>query len=253
MIKQFNPLVMLQPRVGNIKGIITIEGNIGAGKSTSIELIDMDTYNGIDIIFISEPDYTSCIKLPEEYRDLTNEKLPDTSILQYFYNDMRKYSFQFQVHAYCKRCDAIWRRIEELVNTDKEYIIITERSVISDKEIFTKNMIAEGIFPVEMIETYDMFWTQIAGKIAGLIKGMVYLRASINTIMERIDKRQRIEESAIEKEYIEQLNQRHEKMIEKYKDKMRVVDIDWNMNRTEQEIKEEMTTVIREMIDYICQ
>lgn len=213
---------------------------------------------GYDILYVPEPDYTEEIDIPEEYLDLIPENVNThyPSVLQMFYdsiidNSKDNFTFQFQVHAFCKRSNAIWEKILDVIQSGRPYIIITERSVISDKEIFTKNLIDSGSFPYSMISTYDLFWNQMAGKIAQHIKAMVYIKVSTENIEDRIRTRNRCEETGIPKHYLDDLNNRHDKMLEKYQHSMITRVVDWNMNMCKLEIQETITSILKNVITCI--
>ena len=107
--------------------IISIEGNIGSGKSTFFNYCRAQMYDRTDIIFVEEP-----VDVWESIKDSNG-----ISLLQQFYNHPYEYAFCFQMTAYISRLvrlkDAI-KRAEEIGAT----AIITERCVYTDYNVFTK-------------------------------------------------------------------------------------------------------------------
>ena len=138
--------------------IISIEGNIGSGKSTLLENLRKYYSNNVCIIFLREP--------VDDW-----EKIKDNdgnTMLKKFYADQEKYSFAFQMMAYISRLKIlrdIIKKIEDervilLQNRFKEiienynkqqetfelpkYVIITERSLYTDKYVFAKMLHDQG-------------------------------------------------------------------------------------------------------------
>ena len=107
--------------------IISIEGNIGSGKSTVIENLKK-CYNGSkDIYFLEEP-VSEWIKI----KDNTGK-----NIIEKFYEDQKEYSFSFQMMAYISRLSMLKKAIEHCLNNNIN-IIICERSLQTDKNVFCK-------------------------------------------------------------------------------------------------------------------
>ena len=113
--------------------IISIEGNIGSGKSTLTELLSrqLKSIEGIgSIVYLQEP-----VKEWEDIRD--NE---GRTMLEKFYSDQHRYAFSFQMMAYISRVASLRRE----VSRSFAGIIITERSVETDREVFARMMYDEG-------------------------------------------------------------------------------------------------------------
>ena len=103
----------------------SIEGNIGSGKSTLIEILK----NQKNILFLPEP------------VDSWNE-IKDTSgvtILEKYYQDQKRYAFPFQMMAYITRINLI-----KNMNFPPDSIVISERSIYTDREIFAKMLYESG-------------------------------------------------------------------------------------------------------------
>ena len=105
--------------------IYTIEGNIGSGKSTLLEFLkDELTISNQKIIYMKEP-----VDEWEEIKDSAGN-----TMLQKFYENQEKYSFPFQMMAYISRLNLMKETIEQNPNA----IIISERSLYTDKYVFAK-------------------------------------------------------------------------------------------------------------------
>ena len=105
--------------------IISIEGNIGSGKSTFIKKLEehWNSSSQLDekrIFFLSEP--------VDEWLTIKDEN--DEHILSKFYNDQEKYSFTFQMMAYISRLNKLKQAIE-MLKLKKNDEIITERSLMT--------------------------------------------------------------------------------------------------------------------------
>ena len=125
--------------------IISIEGNIGTGKSTFLENLESKIYTNQkqskSILFLKEP-----VDIWESIKDENGH-----TILEKFYKDQRRYAFTFQVMAYISRLSLLKRAIKE--NPECKVIII-ERSLIADKNIFMQMLYDDG--QVEQME-YEIY------------------------------------------------------------------------------------------------
>jgi len=157
-------------------------------------------------------------------------------MLGLYYSDQKNFSFPFQVNAYCSRITVLYEKMEEIIRkgeAEKQYVIITERSILSDKEIFTKMLIKSGLFPLHLIQTYDMFWNMVAGRLSKYIKSVIFLDVNMDNITYRINKRSRQEETgdlSIPVDYLISLGDRYRKMEEEYQGKIPFQHIDWNLS-----------------------
>ena len=104
--------------------IISIEGNIGSGKSTLVDYLK-NNYTDKNIVYLQEP--------VDEWNNIKDEN--NITILEKFYANQTKYSFAFQMMAYISRLDLLRNSIKNNPNS----IIITERSLFTDKYVFAKS------------------------------------------------------------------------------------------------------------------
>ena len=93
--------------------IITLEGNIGAGKSTFLEKLKMRYASRTDVLFLQEP-VDTWTKIQQDGKTL----------LELFYENQKKYSFPFQVLAYTTRLDQIEQAIFEAKCKGKTIIVM---------------------------------------------------------------------------------------------------------------------------------
>lgn len=171
--------------------LISIEGNIGSGKSTVLKLLKQNCDKSI--VFIDEP--------VSEWQ--TIEDSSGKNILELFYADKKKYSFTFQILAYITRL----RKILDVIKNNQDKIIIMERSIYTDKFVFAK-MLYENKF-IEDIEwkTYNYWFDTF--KNSTKLDGIVYVNTKPEICFERIKKRNRDGESNIEINYLNECHQKH--------------------------------------------
>ena len=188
--------------------IVSIEGNIGSGKSTLVEklksiyAIEDNSYNfNVDnIIFLQEP--------VNEWEDIKNEN--GNTMLELFYKDQNKYAFSFQMMAYISRLSLLKKTCEE----NKNSIIITERSLFTDRDVFAKMLYDEKKISLENYTIYMKWFDTFINMFH--ISHIIYIDTSPNICFERIEKRNRNGESSIEISYLEQVHNYHIKMLEKF-------------------------------------
>ena len=190
---------------------ISIDGNIGSGKSTILEFLKEYFKNNKKIIFLDEP--------VNEWNNIRDEN--NVTILEKFYKNQKKYSFAFQMMAFISRLSILKDAIEK--NKDeKDIIIITERSLNTDRYIFAKMLYDQG--KMEKIE-YDIYlkWFDSFSK-NSVIQKIIYMKTYPKICFDRVNKRNRIGESNISIEYLIDCNKYHEEMMEKIKDNILVID-----------------------------
>jgi deoxyadenosine/deoxycytidine kinase len=188
--------------------IISIEGNIGSGKSTLLAHLKSHFCNNSQIIFLREP-----VEEWESIKDLNG-----TTMLEKFYKDQNKYSFSFQMLAYISRLALL----KETTQTNPNCIIITERSLYTDKYVFAKMLYDMGNIEDVNYQIYTK-WFETFAEDYPISKG-IYVNADPEICHERIIKRSRTGEDNIPLNYLENCHIYNEDMIsllqknnEKYK------------------------------------
>jgi len=179
--------------------IISIEGNIGSGKSTILaKLPEFMSQSPHKIVFLKEPvDTWEAIKDP----------VSGENILQKFYGDQHKYAFPFQVMAYASRLSMIRQTIRD----SNPGIIICERSLDADKHIFAKMLHDEGKIDDISYQIYEHFYKEYMADVA--LDGIVYFDADAEVCHERIEKRSRAGESGIPLEYLQKCKSYHHQWL----------------------------------------
>jgi deoxycitidine kinase len=173
--------------------VISIEGNIGAGKTTLITAIEKIADKSFCVL--REP-----VHLWEKVRDPHT----DETILEKFYRDSKTYAFPFQVMAFQTRLQEFRRVLSE--NRDCK-VLFCERSLEADANIFAKMLHDDGF--IEPI-CYDIYKQMYESAIAEFsVDQFVYMRVDPQICSERIVMRGRQGEEAIPLEYLEKCHTYH--------------------------------------------
>ena len=147
------------------------------------------------------------------------EKVTENPYLPDFYKDMQRWSFHSQIFFLTQRFKA-HQEIQQNTTT-----CIQDRTIFEDGEIFAKNLFEQkAITEKDYLNYKDLYETVISSlRFPDLI---IYLRASIWTLISRIRKRGRDYERSINKEYLAQLNKGYENWVERYAKQHRVLIVD---------------------------
>ena len=190
---------------------LSIEGNIGAGKSTLVNELT-DELDNLSHSLIEEP-----VKSWQMFNETNSDTGIDVNILQRFYEDKKRWSYTMQTLAFLTR--TYW-----IMNSPKVELKISERSIFTDYDIFGKLCYDEGNMSTIEKQIYDFWfkWLIKVGKEAEYNiepDGFIYLKTTPQKCFERIKERNRPEECDITLEYLEKLHDYHEKFFNKLQDK----------------------------------
>tara|TARA_Y100000780_G_C13680213_1_gene415765 strand:+ start:1052 stop:1798 length:747 start_codon:yes stop_codon:yes gene_type:complete len=182
--------------------LFSIEGNIGSGKSTLVEKLKEDykkkckTGDFPQIIFMEEP-----VSQWVEIKDKDG-----VNMIEKFYSDQEKYAFSFQMMAYITRLSMLKKCIRENPNA----IIICERSLNTDKNIFAKMLYDDNKIEDVKYQIYSNWFDEFISDIPEC--GIIYVRTEPTKCYERVKIRDRKGET-IPLEYLEKCHDYHEKWI----------------------------------------
>lgn len=177
---------------------IAVAGNIGSGKTTLTSLLAKH--------FNWEAHY---------------EDTQDNPYLNDFYEDMQRWSFNLQTYFLQSR----FSKIREFRLGGKD--VIQDRTIYEDAFIFAPNLHAMNLMSKRDFDNY----LGLFNLMNGLIKApdlIVYLRASVPTLVNQIQKRGREYEASIRIDYLKRLNERYEAWVSEYEGKLLVIDVDSN-------------------------
>lgn len=177
--------------------IINIEGNIGTGKSTILQKLQ-------DVLEIHHKEKVLFLKEPVDKWDTIKDS-NDTTILKHFYQDSQKYAFPFQIMACCTRIANVKKAIQ---NNPQCKIIVCERSIEADANIFAKMLYDDGVMNEMEYKIYNLFYDE--HKELYRPTGYVYLDTNADVCLNRIKKRSRDGEANIALDYLQRCQKYHD-------------------------------------------
>jgi deoxyadenosine/deoxycytidine kinase len=181
--------------------IISIEGNIGSGKTTLLQNLKNEYNNNSQVIFLKEP--------VDEWKNIKDSN--GITILEKFYLDQQKYSFAFQMMAYISRLNLLCEHLKKL-DPSKKYIIITERSLNTDKYVFAKMLFESGKMEDVCYQIY-LNWFDTFSKNLPINK-IIYVKTQPEICYNRIKKRSREGENTIALDYLIKCSNYHDDMLD---------------------------------------
>jgi Deoxynucleoside kinases len=178
---------------------IAVAGNIGAGKTTLTQM------------------------LAKHYRWIPHfEDVDHNPYLMDFYEDMPRWSFNLQIYFLHSRL----KQLLEIQNGTET--VIQDRTIYEDAHIFAPNLHEMGLMSKRDYDNYFEFFQTLKS----MVKPpdlMIYLSASVPTLVGQIQKRGREYEENIRLDYLKRLNEYYNKWVASYKEgPLLVIDVDKN-------------------------
>ena len=185
--------------------IVSIEGNIGSGKSTLLSNLRQHYENSPNVVFLKEP--------VDEWEKIKDEN--GETILKKFYADQEKYSFPFQMMAYVSRLKVLRDTLKTIKTDteDKNIIIITERSLYTDKMVFAKMLYDSKKIEHVNYQIYLNWFDTFSDEFP--VNKVVYVKTTPNKCYQRIVKRSRTGEENIPLDYLASCSNYHDNMLDK--------------------------------------
>lgn len=193
--------------------IISIEGNIGTGKSTLLDILQNKYKN---IVFAKEP--------VDQWLKLKNNN--DENILQMFYKDNKRWSFTFQMNAFISRI----KLLENIIKKNPNKLILTERTIHTDRNCFASELNDQNNIDALEWQIYNEYYNWLYNKIDINPCAIIYLQVEPKISYERIQKRSRSEECSVELEYLEKIHAKHENWINNIEIPKLILDYSENIN-----------------------
>ena len=175
---------------------IAISGNIGSGKTTLTRLLAKH-YNW----------------------EAQFEDAEENPYLNDFYEDMQRWSFSLQVYFLNSRFNQV------LDIRQSEKTVIQDRTIYEDARIFAPNLHDMGLMPTRDFENYQSLF-KLMSSLVQPPDLLIYLRAEVPKLVEKIQSRGRDYENTIRLDYLTRLNERYEAWISEYSlGKLMIVDV----------------------------
>lgn len=165
---------------------ISIAGNIGVGKSTLVGIL-ADAFGW-------QPYY---------------EVVADHPYLDDYYADRERWGFHSQIWFLSQR----FEQQQEIADTP--ITVVQDRSMYEDYEVFVKGLLEQGILSHRDFRTYRRLYQALTRSVSPPTL-IIYLRASVQTLLDRINGRARSSEQRIPDSYLDHLNHRYEDWLRRF-------------------------------------
>ena len=212
--------------------ILSIEGNIGSGKSTLLSNLKMHYEGNSSIIFVDEP--------VSEWETIVDPS-DGHNMIQKFYKNQEKYSFPFQMMAYISRLALL----KDAYEKNNNCIIITERSLFTDKHVFAQMLYDDGKIEDINYQIYKKWFDTFAKDFP--IDKFIYVNTLPSNCFVRVTRRSRVGENNISLNYLQNCHKYHEEMMTNFKN---IIQIDGNIdiNENKSQMKDWIHFIDRNLI-----
>jgi deoxyadenosine/deoxycytidine kinase len=180
--------------------LFTVEGNIGSGKSTFMNVLKehLKHINGVPVVFVEEP--------VEEWLTIQSEE--GKSMIELFYSNKEKYAFSFQMMAYISRLSILEKTMKKYSNC----ILISERSLLADYYVFAKMLYEDDLISHENYQIYTKWFNHFSD--SSHADGIIYLKTEPELCFQRCLSRNRKGEEEISFDYLKTCSEKHDLWID---------------------------------------
>ncbi len=201
--------------------MISVEANVGAGKSSFLKIFGNKWPDNFNVI------YEPLDEWQEIYSDVNN------NILGLFYGDIPRWGYTFQSNAFITRIQKYENeKVENKIN-------LTERSILSDHHIFAQMLYDDKKMNEIEWKLYQNWFGWLSDKFNAKPDAIIYLRCDPQIAYERVKKRARSEEDTISLEYLTRLSEYHDKWLLNEKNiPVKIVNVDEDFIGNDERINE---------------
>lgn len=190
--------------------IVSIEGNIGSGKSTLMSALRSWAQGegsgdeiGRRLVFLNEP-----VDAWQEVCDRDGD-----SILAKFYRDPCKYAFPFQMMAYITRLVML----KEVMEANPDMVVVCERSIFTDRNVFASMLHDDGHIEDVNFLIYTKWFDAFSAALKLEDMSIVYVDTSPTVCMSRVLQRARPGE-VLSLAYLQKCDEYHRKWLQPHPD-----------------------------------
>ena len=207
--------------------MVSVEANIGTGKSTFLKIFGNKWPDKFNIIY--EP--------LDEWQNTYSDG--DKNILGMFYGNKPRWSYTFQTNAFITRIQKYQsEKVQDKIN-------LTERSILSDHHIFANMLRDDGEINTIEWKLYENWFNWLNKKFDAQPQQIIYLRCDPETAYERMKKRSRSEETTISLEYLTRLHEYHDRwLLNEQNIPVKVINVDEDFINNDEKINKMFEEVI---------
>lgn len=208
------------------KKIFSIEGNMGAGKTTIINLLQKDFD---DVLLVEEP--------VSEWQNIHGH-----NILEKKFENPERWCYSFESYVLISKMNALIKAAE----SDKKIILI-ERCMLSDKVFFDLAVKLGQCNPMEQ-EMFNNLYDFLMENVYPRLKGIIYLNTSVDECVRRIAKRNRSEETSVDKDFLQKLHNDFLNIINTTNVPTLIIDGNYDIANEIDSVREKLGNFIKKQI-----
>lgn len=193
--------------------VISVEGNIGAGKTTFLRtLLEMHRSKNAELQYLTSKNIQVVPEPIEEWFKATDGP-GGQSIFDLYYHNKERWAYTFQTFVLLTKYNALKAALKKVTSPTNGDIVFVERCMNTDKYVFMAHLTRDGhIRPIET-KLYDSWHASFLEDYD--VSGYIYLHTSVLTAQDRIRSRNRQSEGGIDVGYLEGLHEAHVKWMDK--------------------------------------